>query len=389
MDVDDRPGQADEKPADAAPAKPRWARWFTWGTLVLAIGALVWTIVGVGPGALWARLILLGPWMAVVVGMEVLITACDAGAIFYFVGRDGGSRARYRDALLAQVAGRAVNQVTPMGGLGEVVKVTLLVERVPRPSRAVASILLYNLVAHFMSMVLIAVGAPLTALLLPVGPALRTVLLVSGGIAAAIAIAIPVLVHRGLLASVVTLGRKIRVVPKRKIDAWKQKLTNVDERLRDGTPERKRERGLGVACLVGSRFLNWGTTAVLVYAAGGPTSLGFLAAVVSAGLVITWIAGVVPMGLGLSEGGNAALFAALGASPVVGVTVALGRRVVQLCYAGIGLVLVAVSQTVQDVRLKHASGKKQGAAPGAVSASPARAPRSLPHPAGTGRSPRA
>ena len=40
---------------------------------------------------------------------------------------------------------------------------------------------------------------------------------------------------------------------------------------------------------------------------------------------------------------------------VLGVTVALGRRVVPLIYAAIGLVLVSVNQTVKDVRRSHAA----------------------------------
>jgi uncharacterized membrane protein YbhN (UPF0104 family) len=159
-------------------------------------------------------------------------------------------------------------------------------------------------------------------------------------------------VHRGLLVSFVSAARKLRVLGEARVTRWRKKLAGVDERLRGGTDERKHERTVGLVFLLLSRLLTWAVMGLLVYAAGGPTSLGFLAAIVTAGQVITWIATLVPLGLGVSEGGNYALFRALGADPSVGVAVALGRRVTHILYAAIGVALVSVSQTVRRVRAR-------------------------------------
>jgi uncharacterized protein (TIRG00374 family) len=295
------------------------------------------------------RLIGLGPWLFAVIGVEVLVTACDAAAIHAFVGRE--TRQTYLQVVQAQVAGRAINVVTPFGSLGELTKIALLVEHVPQ-ARAVSGVLLYDLVGQEISFILIALGAPLTAVFMHVPQGLRVILHVAGAIAAVVAVAIPWLVHRGLLVSFVGAARRLRVLGEARMTRWRKKLASVDERLRDGTPERRHERTVGLVFMLLSRLLTWAVMGVLVYAAGGPTSLGFLAAIVTAGQVITWFATLVPLGLGVSEGGNYALFRALGADPSVGVAVALGRRVTHILYAAIGLVLVSLSHTVRRVQAR-------------------------------------
>jgi len=71
----------------------------------------------------------------------------------------------------------------------------------------------------------------------------------------------------------------------------------------------------------------------------------------------------VPMGVGISEGGNYALFRALGENPARGVTLVLARRVTLIMYAAIGLVLVTASETVQRARERQV---ERAAASGAI-----------------------
>jgi hypothetical protein len=346
-------------------SSPGWARWITYGSLVLALAALVWTIASVGPGVLLARLMMLGGWVFVVIGIDLFVTPCDAGAIHAYL-RPEQAKVGFPRVLMAQVAGRAVNVVTPLGSLGEVVKITMLMERLPQ-SRAVSAILLYNLVDLEISLLLIAIGSPLTVLLVDLPRSLQAALLVAGGVAAVGAVGLPIVVWRGILVKVVNAARRLRLITARRHAVWSRKMADVDEKLRDVGGARRRDRLLGVACQVASRVLSWLQTGVLIHAAGGPLSVPFLAAVITVNQVILWIATVVPLGIGVSEGGNYALFSALGEHPAIGVTVALGRRVVPLIYAAIGLVLVSVSQTVKDVRRSHAARSSSSAVPAAAS----------------------
>jgi hypothetical protein len=337
------------------PAKPGWARWITIASVPVALVALGVTVHSVGWSRLLHRLVGLGPWLFAVIGVEVLVTMCDAAAIHAFVGASRGRS--YVHVLTAQVAGRAINVITPFGSLGEVVKIALLVERVPQP-QALAGVLLYDLVGQEISFVLIAVGAPLTAAFMHVPESLKLVLYAAGGVAAAIAVALPLLLRRGLLVSFVSVARRLHVLGEARVQRWRKKLATVDERLHDGSDERRGERTRGWTFMVLSRLLSWAVLGLLVYAAHGPTSIGFLAAVVTAGQVITYFSSLVPLGLGVSEGGNYALFRALGADPTVGVAVALGRRVTHIVYAAIGLLLFSLSRTVQRIRTRATRGTR-------------------------------
>ncbi len=350
---------------------PGWAHWVTYGALTVAFVALTWTIYSVGPAVLLMRLKMLGPWLLLVVAIEIAVTSCDAAAIHAFL-RPEHRKVGYLRVVMAQIAGRAVNVVTPLGSLGEVVKMTMLVERVPQ-ARAVSAVLLYNLVGLEMSFLLVAVGAPLTAFLVDLPAAMRVGLAIFGALAASGAALLPIVVMRGMLVKLVDFARKLRLLRRSQHARWSRKMAEVDAKLRDAGGARHRDRMIGFAFLLGSRSLNWCATGVLIHAAGGPVSLGFLAAVITAGQVITWIAGIVPLGLGLSEGGNYALFSALGVNPAIGVTMALGRRVTHIIYAAIGLVLVSVNQTVKDIRSAHRASARRTLPPTAPP-TPAAAP---------------
>src|SRR5205814_6966870 len=124
-------------------------------------------------------------WFAVVI-FEIAITTMDATAIRAFLSPES-DKVRLRSALLSQLAGRAVNAVTPSGNLGEAVKVSVLVEHVSQ-SRAVATILLYNVVSFTVELGMVAVAAPFVALLVPMPTSLRWLMLGAGGLCGAIGI---------------------------------------------------------------------------------------------------------------------------------------------------------------------------------------------------------
>ncbi len=93
---------------------------------------------------------------------------------------------------------------------------------------------------------------------------------------------------------------------------------------------------------------------VIVYAVGKSVSVGFIAAWTVGSFPIYLSSALVPMGLGVSEGGYYGLFRTLGYNPAVAVTVVIARRCITIMYAAIGLVLVTTSETVQRVRAKQA-----------------------------------
>src|SRR3954469_18458717 len=159
-------------------SRPTGARWVTRISLGLGIVALVLTIRDTGLVQIGTYFQRIGwGWVAVVI-LEVAITTLDASAIRAFLSPDQDS-VRLGSALLSQLAGRAVNAVTPSGNLGEAVKVSVLTEHVSQ-SRAVSTILLYNIVSFTVELATVAIAAPFMALLVPMPESLRWLMIVAG-----------------------------------------------------------------------------------------------------------------------------------------------------------------------------------------------------------------
>ncbi len=353
--------------ATARASSPRWARWVTYGSVVVALIALVITVVSAGPREIFRHLIGIGPWFALILAIELLGTLCDAAALACCVGR-GPS---YWSVVRAQVGGRAVSLVTPLGSLGEVTKTTMLMNDV-RTDRAIAAVARWNLTILGISLVAVVVGAPVCAVTLDLPTWLSAMLYAGSGVAGLLLIAGATLLRRGMLSSAIGLLGRMRILSKKRRAAWRKRLRSIDHHIRGKGSEPVGAKP--IAWLVLARILTYVNVWVILAATGTVAGVGTMAAMATAGTVISWASTVVPMGLGVSEGGNAALFAALGEGAALGVTVVMTRRVVQLIYAAVGLSLVTTTGTIQKARaFKSARAGRGRAAKDVISAAPAAA----------------
>jgi uncharacterized membrane protein YbhN (UPF0104 family) len=328
--------------------RPTWATWVTRISLVIGLAALVYTLDDVGPATFTHYFRLIGWWWLAVLAFEIAITTLDAIAIRAFASPEQ-HQLPLRAALLAQLAGRSVNAVTPTGSLGEPVKISVLADSVSS-SRAVSTILLYNIVSFTVELMQVAIAAPAMAFLLPMPDGLRWAFLALGAVSAVLAIGIYALVHRGMLASVARLGVKLHLLSRARFEKWEAQLTSVDDKLRLVSGARKRDRIIGVGAVVVSRALSLLESLVLLHALGQSMSIGFIAAYTVGGFAIYMLSSLVPMGLGIAEGGYYSLFAALGYNKAFGVMLVLARRCVLIAYAAIGLVLVMTTETVERAK---------------------------------------
>jgi hypothetical protein len=354
-------------------SRPTWARWVTRISLVLGIIALVLTIRDTGLVQIGTYFKRIGwGWVAVVI-LEIAITTLDASAIRAFLSPDH-DKVGLGSALLSQLAGRAVNAVTPSGNLGEAVKVSVLVEHVSQ-SRAVATILLYNVVSFTIELVTVGVAALVMAVFLPMPAALRWGLLGGGVLVLALGLAIYALVRRGVLVSAARLAARIPVPglaglrrwlwkvarPSRyllhpdRLARWEPRLRSVDDKMKLVEGARRRDRHLGIALVVLSRLTSMTLSFLLLIAMGETLSVGLVAAISVGSFFIYMASTLVPMGIGINEGGYDMLFRLLGENPARGTALILARRVALIVYAAIGLVLVAASETVQRARERQAN----------------------------------
>src|SRR5439155_17570226 len=116
---------------------------------------------------------------------------------------------------------------------------------------------------------------------------------------------------------------------------WHDKRQGVDDRMRLVAGARRRHRLLGIGAVVASRATSYTLSLMILHAVGVPITLAFVAAYVVGSHAIYLVSSLVPMGLGISEGGNYWLFRALGENPARGVTLVIARRVTLVVYAAI------------------------------------------------------
>lgn len=354
-------------------SRPTWARWVTRISLVIGIVALVLTIRDTGLVQIGTYFKRIGwGWVAVVI-LEVAITTLDASAIRAFLSPDH-DKVGLGSALLSQLAGRAVNAVTPSGNLGEAVKVSVLVEHVSQ-SRAVATILLYNVVGFTVELVTVGVAALVMVVFLPMPAALRWGLFGGGALVLALGLAIYALVRHGVLVSAARLAARIPVPglasvrgwlwkdarPSRyllhpeRLARWEPRLRSVDDKMKLVEGARRRDRHLGIALVALSRLTSMTLSFLLLIAMGETLTVGLVAAISVGSFFIYMASTLVPMGVGINEGGYNTLFRLLGENPARGTALILARRVALILYAAIGLVLVTASETVQRARERQST----------------------------------
>jgi len=343
--------------------RPRWARWVTSISMIVALGALVYTVHDIGLSEIGRRFSQIGWLWFAVIGLEASITTLDATAMRAFLSPEQ-DKVRWRDALLAQLAGRAVNAVMPTGNIGEAVKVSVLVEHVSQ-SAAIAAILLYNIVSFMTELAVLVIAVVITLVAVPLPSGLQATIAISAGVCVLVIAALYLAVRGGILVGIVRTLRRVRLISQPRFDKWSVEVKSVDDKLNRVAGARTRDRVIGVGAIICSRATSLTLSCIMLISVGAKLTVAFFAALQVGGFVIYMVGSLVPMGIGVSEGGSDALFRALRANgssvndPSVGVTSVLARRVTLVLYAAIGLFLVTTNMTVKRARERSRAQKQQ------------------------------
>ncbi|HEY4238290.1 MAG TPA: lysylphosphatidylglycerol synthase transmembrane domain-containing protein [Kofleriaceae bacterium] len=311
-------------------------------------GALAYLMHQLG----WARIRAMfegvGWWFAVIIGLDFVAMVFDAAALRAFLGPDA-AHVRYRRVFAAQLAGHAINNLTPGGVLGEATKLNLLAGRADR-TRVLSSIALFNLVGLYVSVIVMVIGIPITIALVPLPDTIKLVITIGLAVLLPLVIATAVLVHRGALATLADTAARLHLISPARADAWRPKLHEIDEHLGElhgGTDPGTRA---GIAWIGASKACGYIASLVLVVAVGAHLHLALVVGVVSVGVLITWISSVVPLGLGILDASNYELYDLLGASGAHGVIVTLVGRVRNLVVAIAGLAMLAAMRLADQIQ---------------------------------------
>src|SRR5688572_5539436 len=195
---------------------------FNVAVLVIGGGLLAWMLNRLGLDNVRRVLTGVGGWFAVVVAFDVAALACEAAAIHQFM-RPEARMVKYWRVLAAQASGRAINILTPGGALGEATKVTMLVAHVPR-GRVVSSIVLLNLASFYLSVAILIIGVPITALLVDLPPELRVIVWVGLGVILALVAGLVILIQRGAMGTLFGALRRMRILSAERAERWTAKL---------------------------------------------------------------------------------------------------------------------------------------------------------------------
>lgn len=344
-------------PATASPAAPRVERHllshvFNIAILVIGAAALAWMLHRLGFHTVRTVLAGVGWWFAIIVACDLAALCCEAAAIRELM-RPEARMAKYWRILAAQMSGRAINILTPGGALGEATKVSMLVSSAPR-GRVVSSIVMLNLASFYLSVAIVVVGVPITALLVDLPHNLQLIVWIGLAVVLVIVIALVVLIQRGALTTILQAAHGIGILSAERRARWTTKLGDLDRHIRELQSKRSSPgTRTGLLFICAARLCSWTATALVLHAVGVDIHFTLVAGVFSVGVLISWMSAFIPFGLGVADGGNYALFNVLGAAGAAGVFVTLLSRARSLTLAMLGLLVMAAGHTANRFEVRR------------------------------------
>jgi uncharacterized protein (TIRG00374 family) len=317
---------------------------------VLAVGVIVLSVLvrELGWAGIRRAVTGTGAWFGVMAAIDLASACCDAFAIQAFL--TPRLRVRYRTVFAAQLSGMAINRLTPGNSLGEPVKITTLARTVPT-SLAVSAVVMFNITTVYVSIAVIVLGVPITLLLLDLPREVEVLIWSATAVLVAAAIAIAMVVRRGAIATLIDGLAGARVISAARAARWRAAIADIDTRLRElGGSARTSGLRRGLAGVIGSRVLNWVGTIVVLHAADIPLQPVLVVAMLSVGILVQWMSNVVPLGLGVANGANYALYGLLGASPDDGSVFTLVNQLRTCVLALMGLAVMAIAHAFRTGR---------------------------------------
>ena len=343
-----------DTPGAEAPQRSRGATIFNLVMMIVGGVALYLILRHHGWSEFRVMLANVGWWFAVVLGLELAALLMDGAAIHAFM-RPEARMISYWRVLAANVSGRALNVLTPGGALGEPTKLMLLSTHAPR-ARALSSLVLFNLSIAYIAVTMMLIGIPITLLALDVPDAVKVLVGIGLAVLVPAMIALAFVVRRGAVTTVVDILHRLRIIKSERAKDWRARLVDVDRHIRELHTNRSAGTWKGILWVLASKSMSWSSSIALVAAVGVDVDAIMVVGVLSVGILISWISQIVPMGLGLQDGGNYALFGILGATGPQGLLVAMLQRARSVSIAILGLVVFAglqIENRVEQARIQR------------------------------------
>lgn len=320
--------------------------------LMFIIGgvALVWMLRTTSWDELRAVMVGIGNWAVVILVLDVGAMCLDAAAWHAFM-RPEARMVSYWRVLGAWASGRAINVLTPTGALGEPTKLTMLLNHAPR-ARLLSSLVLLNVAVLYLAVTVMVIGIPITLLLVDLPDALKVMIGLGVAVIIPAMIALGFVIQRGATSTMIGLLKRVRLISAERATTWKSKLREVDKHIREIQSDRTAGTRTGLLYVLASKLVAVVATIVVIHAIDIEVTAALVIALMSVGVLIRWVAAVVPLGLGIADGGNYALFSLLGATGLHGMIMAMLNRARSVAVAMLGLLAMA-AMTALDRRARN------------------------------------
>lgn len=330
--------------------------------LAVGIVALVWMIRKVGFDDLERMVGSIGYWAIPIMCTSVAAVFLNSAAIHVFM-RPERRMVSYWRVLAAQLAGQSVNSVTPTGTLGEVVKATLLLGHAPR-YRAVSAVVCFNIVNVFATVSFLLFAIVVSLLYGDLPERIEWVLRITFLVLLVVVVAVVYMLRRGLVRSLAGVARRLRIVSPRWRERIAEGLEDFDRQVRVFGPEREADYTAGFVYVGLARIIGWFDLWLILTALGFRQGFAVTVIAAAAGMIITTVAAIVPLGIGADEGGQAGLFQLLGPGALVGLSISLVRRLRTVAIAGIGLTVMLLVQLADQLAYRRARDRVRSRARG-------------------------
>lgn len=308
--------------------------------VALAVGAVGFGVLvdSVGWETLQNAVTNAGWWFVWIALIDIASVFSDAAAVWCFAR--GESRVSFWRAFAAQASGIAINRLTPGNTLGEGVKVAMMVEHVDKRASAVSAVVKFNLATLYVALAVVVIGVPLTLSFLDLPSYVSDFVWIGTGVVVLFAVLLALLLRRGALATLIGALRVARVVSEPRAARWTAQVGAIDASIRSFDDPWSRR---GIFFVIVSRALHCAGIVGVLHAAAVPMTPPVVICMMSVGIIILWMANVVPLGVGLADGTNYLLYGVIGSSPVAGLAYTMVNRTRTCLLAGFGLGVLAVS----------------------------------------------
>jgi len=307
--------------------------------LLAGIALFVWLVYRIGPAALAADLRRVGARILLLVALGAVTFAFDT--LGWRFGLPAGERDRvsFGPLFAMRIAGDAVNYVTPSAAVGgELVRVALL-RRFVAAVPAIASVVLLVVTQFFSQAIFVAGGIAYCLPRLLAGRWAAAAALPAGFLAALVAGLVFLAVRSDGFRRIGRLARRVPWLA-RFADAGNAEA--LDREIFGAFRSRPLDLAAAVLCFLGAWCIGIVEVRMIHSFLGAPVSWGTAFSIESLSVLIETAFFFVPAKAGTQEGGKVAIFAALGLDPARGFALGVVRRLRELVWAMVGLVVFAV-----------------------------------------------